>query len=67
MENVAELTARVMCDTLQEYFPALRPQVEVNISNPECWNKDGDGEALERWIEDLNSVMSYPEKGEKVA
>ena len=57
LETVAELTSRVMCDTLQEYFPVLRPQVEVNISRPDCWNKDGDGEELDRWIENLNVLM----------
>jgi|GEM_PF-770883 len=58
LETVAELTARVMCDTLQEHFPVLRPQVEVNISSPDCWNKDGDGEELERWIASLNELMN---------
>ena len=67
LETVAELTSRVMCDTLQEYFPVLRPQVEVNISRPDCWNKDGDGEELERWIEGLNELMNGQEIGNKEA
>ncbi len=58
LENVAALTSRVMCDTLQEYFPVLRPQVEVNIARPDCWNKDGDGEELERWIAGLDELMN---------
>jgi DNA polymerase-1 len=62
LEFVAELTARVMCDTLQEYFPVLRPQAEINISRPDCWNKDGNGEELERWIERLNGLMDGQEK-----
>jgi len=62
LKHVAELTARVMCDTLQEYFPALRPQVEVNICRPDCWNKDGDGEELDRWIESLKGLMKGQEK-----
>ena len=57
LKKVAELTARVMCDTLQEYFPVLRPQVEVNIFRPDCWNKDGDGQELDRWIENLKALM----------
>ena len=61
LEAVAELTSRIMCDTLQEYFPVLRPQVEVNISRPDCWNKDGDGDELERWIEGLNVLMKGQE------
>jgi DNA polymerase-1 len=67
LEIVAELTARVMCDTLQEYFPVLQPQVEVNISRPDCWNKDGDGEELDRWIEDLNELMKDQENVEHKA
>jgi len=58
LETVAEHTARVMCDTLQEYFPILRPKVEVNISRPDCWNKDGDADELDRWVESLNGLMN---------
>jgi len=65
LEAVSELTARVMCDTLQEYFPTLQPQVEVNISRPDCWNKDGDGGELDRWIESLNGLMKGQEMGDK--
>jgi DNA polymerase-1 len=65
--TVADITSRVMCDTLQEYFPALRPQVEVNITRPDCWNKDGDGEELERWIATLNELMYGHETGSKEA
>lgn len=49
--EVAELTARVLRDTVQEYFPVLRPQVEINIQHPECWNKDGHHDSVERWLE----------------
>ena len=65
LQVVADLTARVMCDTLQEYFPVLRPQVEVNMSRPDCWNKDGDGEELDRWIESLNDLMQGQESSAK--
>ena len=57
LDAVAGLTSRIMCDVLQEYFPALRPQVEVNISRPDCWNKDGDGDELDRWIGSLNELI----------
>ena len=67
LDTVAALTSRVMCDTLQEYFPVLSPQVEVNISRPDCWNKDGDGEELERWITSLNELMNSQKTGNKEA
>ncbi len=57
LKEVAELTAQVMCHTLQEYFPVLRPLVEVNITRPDCWNKDSDVDELERWIASLNELM----------
>lgn len=50
--TVADLTKRVMCDTVQEYFPELQPQAEVNISDPSCWNKDGHADALTKWLQD---------------
>ena len=67
LEAVSELTSRVMCDTLQEYFPVLQPQVEVNISRPDCWNKDGDGDALSRWIASLSNVIDGQETANKTA
>jgi DNA polymerase I len=52
LEEVTNLTARVMCETVQEYFPELRPRVEVNMQRPDCWNKEGDANALIRWLRD---------------
>ena len=52
LDEVTQLTARVMCDVVQEHFPALRPQVEVNVEKPACWNKDGHADAIDRWIEE---------------
>ncbi len=49
LEQVAKLTEEVMCQTVREHFPQLRPQVDVNISHPECWNKEGCIDLLERW------------------
>jgi|TARA_B100002003_G_C14152743_1_gene554566 DNA polymerase-1 len=58
LEEVSKITGRIMCHTVQEFFPALHPKVEVNISHPECWNKDGDMKALESWLASLDEVMS---------
>lgn len=46
LKEVAELTAQVMCRTLQEFFPALRPKTTINMSQPQCWNKDGEVDGL---------------------
>jgi DNA polymerase-1 len=50
--EVAELTARVMCESVQDCFPVLLPQVEVNVAHPTCWNKEGRVDSIERWVED---------------
>jgi DNA polymerase-1 len=52
LTEVAELTGRVMIEAVQDYFPELRPRVELNISQPLCWNKDGRTESLEKWLAD---------------
>jgi DNA polymerase-1 len=52
LPQVAELTGRVLCEAVQEYFPVLRPRAEINIQNPACWNKDGHFDSVERWLED---------------
>ncbi|MFO7728785.1 MAG: DNA polymerase [Desulfonatronovibrio sp.] len=65
LETVAELTAGVMCGTLQEYFPGLIPQVDTNISRPDCWNKDGNDSELDHWIESLNDLMDSGDLGDK--
>jgi DNA polymerase-1 len=52
LEEVADLTGRVMCEAVREFFPELQPRVEINIKHPECWNKEGDVKALDRWLKD---------------
>ena len=39
-----------MVQVVKEYFPELRPRVELNISHPECWNKDGQADSLDQWL-----------------
>ena len=41
-----------MVAVVEEAFPALRPRVAVNVTNPGCWNKDGHADAVERWAAD---------------
>jgi DNA polymerase-1 len=52
LNEAAELTGRVMRETVQEYFPVLRPKVDVNIEKPECWNKEGHADSIRHWIQD---------------
>jgi DNA polymerase-1 len=52
LQEVADLTSRVMQEVVEEEFPELRPRVEVNICHPGCWNKDGHSDSIDRWRED---------------
>ena len=49
---MAKITGEVMRSAVQEYFPALDPQVEINIDHPDCWNKDGKWRSLALWMID---------------
>jgi hypothetical protein len=57
LQTVATITAEVMKSSVQEYFPVLDPQVDVNVDHPECWNKDGHADSLTRWVVDPASVF----------
>ena len=48
-----------MTSTVQEYYPALDPRVDVNIEQPQCWNKDGKARSLEFWMDDPDKARGY--------
>ena len=50
MEEVGKLTINVMVQAVIEYFPQLKPRIDLNDSQPQCWTKDGDAKSIERWI-----------------
>lgn len=50
MDTVAKLTEQVMLQVVQEYYPQIKPRVDLNYSHPECWTKDGDAGTVEKWI-----------------
>ena len=58
LEVVAELTGRVMCQSITERFPFLLPQVEINISDPSCWNKDGKSDLFEQWVDEVELLIN---------
>ncbi len=59
LEEVARVTSEVMTGVVGEYYPALTPRVDVNISHPHCWNKDHKIEPLTRWIDDPRHARAY--------
>ena len=56
-DEVVTLTHRVMCDAVQAFFPKLWPRADVNREHPDCWNKEGQAEALDQWIADPTTAL----------
>jgi DNA polymerase-1 len=54
--DVADLTRRVLVQTVQEWFPELQPRAEANISQPSCWNHEGHADSVERFL--ANSTLT---------
>ncbi len=52
VEEVAERAAGIMRLALQTFYPSLKPKVEINNVAPSCWNKDGHGDSLVRFLQD---------------
>jgi DNA polymerase-1 len=50
LKEVANLTSQVMIQVIQERYPELNIRTDINVSSSECWNKDGDSEAVEKWL-----------------
>lgn len=57
MEVVANLTKEELCRAVQERFPQLNPQADINIERPDCWNKSGKADAWEQWVNDPMSFI----------
>ena len=56
LEDIAEQTREIMCNTLKSFFPVLMPRVDININSHSSWNKDGDldleiEDVTERWMD----------------
>lgn len=56
LQDVAELTRRVLIEAVQERYPDLRPRAELNIDRPECWTKDGNADSLEQLVREVEQT-----------
>ena len=56
-KQVTRLTKRIMKEVFQEFFPVLKPRVEVNVSKPHCWNKAGKTNQLSRWVKKQKELL----------
>jgi len=52
VEEVSTRAAQILEDAVRDYYPKLKPKVDVNRSHPECWNKDGRADSLNRFLDD---------------
>lgn len=64
IEAVANEARWIMAHSLRRFYPALRPRVDVNMSRPECWNKDGHADSLDRFLEDPGLQIGAPRAGD---
>ncbi len=51
VDRVVTAARFLMEHALRSYYPALRPKVDVNQADTTCWNKDGLGDSLRRFLE----------------
>jgi len=52
IETVTKEASQIMIAAVRKYYPTINPRVEANSSDPCCWNKDGCGNSLDKFLED---------------
>jgi len=50
LHETTEIVKACMIKSMQEYFPALKPRISVNKSNPRCWNVEGKALTIEKFL-----------------
>ena len=65
MEAVSERAAGIMEEAVRAYYPKLKPQVDVNMSHPDCWNKDGHAGSLEQFLADPTFRLDRPPQSQQ--
>lgn len=50
LQEVIQLTSRIMISEMERYFPRLEPRVNVNCATPQHWSKEGYKNALEDFL-----------------
>lgn len=58
IETVRTLVEQIMIQAVRSFYPQLCPRVDINASDPTCWNKDGQGDALETFLAEARSGAS---------
>lgn len=50
--EVASITKKVMEEEVELMFPSLIGKADLNIKSPNCWNKDGNSDSIEKFLEE---------------
>ncbi|OCH13154.1 DNA polymerase I [Aliivibrio sp. 1S165] len=50
LDDVAALTSQVMIQAIQEKYPLLNIRTDINITSPNSWNKDGNANCIDEWL-----------------
>jgi len=56
LDEVADLTRRVLVEAVQERYPDLRPRADANTNRPDRWSKEGDADSLERLVREAEGL-----------
>ena len=51
-KKATAVISRLMVMAMQSIYPELRPKLDVNDKDTTCWNKDGHGDAIDRFEKD---------------
>lgn len=51
VEAVCREASQIMVSAVRLYFPQLQPVIDVNDKDTSCWNKDGQSDSLEKFME----------------
>lgn len=60
VDSVSARAAALMQHALRHYYPGLKPRIDVNMIDVSCWNKDGHGNSLDRFLFDAEASISGP-------
>lgn len=58
VEAVRTMLPQVMSQAVRSFYPDLDPRIDINASATECWNKDGDAKALDRFLQETGALPS---------
>lgn len=51
VESVCREASQIMASAVRSYFPQLQPVIDINDKDTTCWNKDGQSDSLEKFMD----------------